>query len=170
MKLLGFKKGQSPINIFLPIISLLLFGVGLLIITLLAYMTAEQILIAFPTVDGLAPIMDKILNIYKIYDYVAFTLSIIFIIAIGFTSYRIRANPMFYVMTLITAAFYGFVAYVLSYIFSIFVSDPVFVVILYIFPLTLLLLTNLHWIALVMIIISAITLYSNNSNEELPLR
>lgn len=170
MKLLGFKKGQSPINIFLPIMSLFLFGVTLIIITLLAYMTATQILISFPTIDGLSEAITNILDLYKIYDYVAFTLSIIFIIGIGFTSYNIRAKPMYYIITFVTAAFYGFVAYVLSYMFSIFASNLVFVVILHIFPLTILLLTNLHWIALAMILIGAITLYSSSPNQEIPIR
>ncbi len=157
-------------NIFVPIISLFFFGITLIIITLLAYMTAQTVLVNFPTVDGLPTAMDKILNIYKIYDYVALTLSIIFIIGIGATSYRLRTRPIFYIITLVTAAFYGFIAYVLSYMFSIFVSDPVFVVILYIFPLMILLLTNLHWVAIVMILVGAITFFSNNSNEEIPLR
>ena len=170
MKLLDFKKAQAPINIFLPIISLFGFGVILLFIALIAYLVAEQILIAFPTVDGLSEIVNQILGIYKIYDYVAVALSVIFIISIGYTSYRIRARPIFYIITFVTAAFYGFIAYVLSYMFTIFASDANFVVILYLFPLTILLLTNLHWVAIAMILIAAIALYSSGSNEDIPLR
>ena len=128
------------------------------------------ILLAFPSVEGLTEIITQILSIYKIYDYVAFTLTIIFIIGIGYTSYKIRASPIFYIITIITSAFYGFIAFCLSYMFSIFASDPVFVVILHIFSLTILVLTNLHWIALIMIIIGAIALYSSGSNEDIPLR
>lgn len=170
MKLLGFKKGQSPMNIFVPIMSLFSFGVTLLIITLLAYMTANQILISFPLVEGLTPAITNILNIYKIYDYVSLALAVIFIIGIGVTSHRIKAKPIFYIITLVTAAFYGFIAYTLSYMFSIFASEPVFIIILHVFSITILLLTNLHWIALAMIIIGAITLYSNNPSQEIPLR
>ena len=171
MKLFGFKKAQAPINIFLPIMSLFGFGIILLFISLLAYLIAQQILIAFPTVDGLSSIINQILGIYKIYDYVCLTLAIIFIIGIGVTSYRIRAHPVFYIITFVTSVFYGFVAYVLSYMFSTFASDANFIVILYLFPLTILLLTNLHWVALAMIIISAIALYSRGTNQEdIPLR
>jgi len=171
MKLLGFKNGQSPANIFVPIFALLLFGVTLLIITLLAYLTAQQIILAFPTMTEMHSAVNTVFNLYKIFDYVAVTLCIIFIIGIGYTSYLIRAKPIAFIITMVVSGFYGFMAYVMSYIYSQFASNTAFTVILYLFPLTLLILTNLHWIALVMILVSSIALFSGgDGNEEIPLR
>lgn len=170
MKLFAFKKSQSAINIFLPIISLFMLGVLLLISGLIAYTAAGTILAAFPSVDGLDTVINQVLGLYTLYDYGILIIAIFFIIAIGYTSYRIRAHPMYYIITIFTSAFYGFVAYMMSYIYAQFASNSVFTIILYMFPLSILLLTNLHWIAFAMIVVAAVTLYSKDPKSEIPLR
>lgn len=171
MKLLDFnKKSQSAVNIFLPIISLFFFGVVLIFSGFFAYSIASTILSTFPTVSGLATAINGVLAIYSFLDYAVLILSVFFIILIGYTSYRLKSYPMYYLLTFFTSAFYGFIAYVLSYIFSQYASNAIFVTILYMFPLTILLLTNLHWIALAMIIVGAITFYSGDQQNEIPLR
>lgn len=172
MTFLGFKgkKAQASDNIMTPIILLFVFGVITLIGTLLSYAIISEYEALFPTNTDILTTAASFKGVYKIFDYATFLMAIGFIIGIAVTSYRIRALPIYFVVTLITGIFYSFIAYIFSYMFSQIASNSAFVSILYVFPITILVLTNLHWIALFLILVSAIALYGKRPVEAETLR
>lgn len=154
------KKSQAGRNILAAVIFLLVFGMLTLIGTLVSFEiidTIDNSSIANPTIHAAAA---NFKNVYYLFDKIIFLVAIVFIIGIAVTSYKLAARPVFFVVTFISAAFYGFLSYIFSYIFSQFATQSAFDSIRSMFPVTIILLTNLHWIALTLIIVGAIALFA----------
>ena len=81
------------------------------------------------------------------------------IIGIAVTTYRLASPPIFFIVNLFTAFFYGFFSYFLSYLFQSFTDAPLLAATLLYFPKTVLICTNLHWVALICIVVGSITLF-----------
>ena len=166
MKLLNFKnkKGQAE-NYFAVIVALFAFG----FIAILAYVIQFQMNSEFASANVLPPGTDqpeKYLGAIALHDYIIVLLMVVFIVLIGITSYRISTIPVFFVVTFIMSAFYGFVSYFFNYLFSQMVSESVFNTAIVHFPKTLIICTNFHWIMLANIIIGSITLYAKKSRGQ----
>ena len=89
---------------------------------------------------------------------------VLLIVALALANFRLRTNPAFFIITLIEAVFTGFVSYFFNYVFIQLVSDDIFNATLVFFPKTMIINTNLHWIALVAIIIGSISLYAKRKS------
>ena len=87
------------------------------------------------------------------------------IIGVGLTSFRLNTAPAFFIVTIIMGMFMGVVSYFFNYIFSQIVSDAAFATTIVFFPRTILICTNLHWIALVCLVVGSITLYGKKPPE-----
>ena len=61
---------------------------------------------------------------------------------------------------LFTSAIYGFIGYYLSFFAGKIISDSVWVDVIQYYPLSVLIVTNLHWLALAQIIFGSIALYA----------
>ena len=96
----------------------------------------------------------------RIIDYLMVLLMAVLIISVGILSYNISTKKVFFIVTLILAAFYGFISYFFNYMFQQIISDAQFSAILGFFPNTILICTNLHWVMLINIIVGSITLYA----------
>jgi len=99
-------------------------------------------------------------------DYVIVIFVVLLIIGIGITSFKLATAPVFFVVMFISAAFEGAVAYFFNYLFSQLISDVAFLSATRIFPRTILICTNLHWVALASIIVGAITLYGKKEKGQ----
>lgn len=102
---------------------------------------------------------DAFTKAISVFDYITVFFMVALIIGIGVTSYRLNTAPVFFVVTLVMGAVVGFVSYIYNYVFLQMISDSSFSVAITYFPKTILILTNLHWVALVLIVIGSITLY-----------
>lgn len=103
----------------------------------------------------------------QILDYLTILLMIVLIIGVGVTSYRLNSAPVFFIVSILMASFLGMISYFFSYIFSQLVSQAVFTTTITIFPRTIIVCTNLHWVALVVFIIGSITLYAKKEQGKI---
>ena len=103
---------------------------------------------------------NQYLNAFRIFDYIIILVMISLIIGIGVTSYKLATAPVFFIVSIIMAAFLGFMGYFFSYIFVRVVSQQVFQSIIFAFPRTIVICTNLHWVGLLVFVVGSITLYA----------
>lgn len=96
----------------------------------------------------------------QMYDTIFVLLIAGLIIGIGLTSYRLNTAPAFFIVTLVLAAFLGFTSYIFSYIFSQIVLSPEITAIEIYFPKLIAICTNLHWVALTVLIIGSVATYA----------
>ncbi len=178
VNLLSSKKAQNADSIIVPII----FVFALALIFIFSAIIGTQVIDGFRTVystnPGLAPyntaqaqkVMDDFEKPYHILDQILMAFVIGLIIGIGYTSYRLSAIPAFYVVTIVLGIIYCFFGYIFSYIFIQFISNPSLLSITKLFPLTIMICTNLHWLGLGLIVVGAITLYGKKPTDTIPLR
>lgn len=159
MQLFKTKNAQAT-DRFAMVVTLFTFGA----ISIFLY----YILNAFITEYSTTPFYDapaqqaatQFLAGIAMYDWVIVILMFVLIAGIGVVSYRIASPPVFFVITLITGFIEGLVSYIFNVVFSQIFSESVFTTTLLMFPKTVLICTNLHWVALAGIIVGSIALYA----------
>ena len=165
MNLLNSKKAQGS-NYLAVIIFLVLFG----FFNILAYTVWINFVTSLNTTGLTTPIIDDTIQGFtyglQAYDYVIVILMVIFVIGTALTSYRLATSTAFFILTIIMGAFWGFVSYFFNYIFIQMVSPSVFTVAVGVFPKTMLLCTNLHWVMLILIIVGSVTLYGKKEKGQ----
>lgn len=158
-KLLTSKKGQQE-----NYLALILFIFGFGFITLLSVVLYTKIRDAFITsgyyTGAVASVGNSFMSAFLLYDTIIVLILIVLLIGVGVTSYKLNTAPVFFVVTLVMGAFTGAISYFFNYIFIQLVSDSTFNTVVTLFPKTIIICTNLHWVALAAIIIGSITLYS----------
>jgi len=152
------RKGQAD-NYFSAIAWLLGFGIcsligWVLLDAMIASWTASGFYVGDMAVAGA-----KFVSALNLFDYLTVVLLVVLVVGIGVTSFRLAAPPVSYFLTFFMAAFYGVVSYFFNFIFIEIVSQEVFLAASAFFPRTILVLTNLHWVMLVMIVVGSITLF-----------
>lgn len=167
----GIQQYQAPIQdeeedtiwgaSFLTIV-ILLFVLGFL--SILGYLLVDQYVSVFSTTtmwDGnMAGAANSFLFAQRAFDYFIVLVMVGALVALGTTSYRISTAPVFFFITLIMGGFLCFVSYVCSYAFQEYAKQSVFSTIIVYFPRTVMICTNLHWVALAALIVGSITLYA----------
>lgn len=108
----------------------------------------------------------KFLNALAVFDYLAILIVVALVIGIGYNSFRVAANPISFVITFLVSPILGLLSYALSYIFSQFVSQSVFSSVISMFPRTVLLGQNFHWIMLVCIVVGTITFFAKRKGGQ----
>lgn len=99
-------------------------------------------------------------------DYVTVALMLIFIIGAGITSYKISATKLGFLITLVLAAVFGFISFLFNYVFQEMIRPAVLQVGVAVFPRTILVCTNLHWVMLALIIVGSVTLYGKREKGQ----
>lgn len=99
-------------------------------------------------------------------DWVIVFLMFFLILGIGITSYKIASPPAFFIVQFVVGIFYGLIAYFFNYMFQEIVGNVIFDATRLQFPNTILICTNLHWIALAGLIIGSLTLYGKGKAEK----
>jgi hypothetical protein len=102
----------------------------------------------------------------RILDWVIVVILGLMIIGIGISSFKVASSPVFFILTFIIAPALGFVGFFFNHLFAQLVSDSTFTAALVFFPNTLLICTNLHWIALTCIIVGSLTLYAKKQQGQ----
>lgn len=159
------KKGQLR-NYMAVVLFIFAFG----FICIFAYKILSEIITAFIATGfytgQLAATGNRFLAGIALLDYLILFLAVILVIAVGVTTFKLAASPIFFVVTLIMGFFMGFVSYFFNYIFAQLVSDAAFTATLLVFPRTVFLCTNLHWLALITIAVGSITLYAKKERGQ----
>ena len=165
MNLQNSKSGQGR-NIIAIIVILFIFS----FVSIVMYTIYTQFLTAITAsgfYTGQAQITgDKFLDSFRTWDWLLVFLMVGSMIALGVSSFRVATSPIFFIATIIMGIFYGFIAYFFNFIFSQMVSDTTLTAATLFFPRTILICTNLHWVALIAIIISSITLYGKREKGQ----
>lgn len=159
------KKGQGS-NYLAVIIAIIFFGfMSILSYTIWLYFRTGFLATGLTTAT-IEATMNHFTTAFAILDYLIVFFMIILIIGIGLTSYKLPTRTAFFIVTLIQAVFWGFISYFFNYIFIQMVSPAIFATTIGVFPRTLVLCTNLHWIMLVMIVVGSITLYGKKEKGQ----
>lgn len=161
------KKALSPRDFTTSIIFLFGFGIFIIFLTYIATQIITGFMIEFPTETSIQTIGQQFIDSYKLYDNIMVFLVFFLIIIIGITSYKLNTIKAFFVISFFLAGFYGLIAYLFSYIFGQIISDPLLLTASVLFPNTILICTNLHWISLAMIIVSTLMLYAKRDSDNL---
>jgi len=100
------------------------------------------------------------LRFYTLYNYYIVIFMVTGIIAIGLTSFKLAADTAFFILSFILAPVLGFISYLFNFVFAQVVSNVAYDTVRGIFPRTILICTNLHWVALVAFAVGSITLFA----------
>lgn len=166
MTLFGSKKGQAE-NYIAVVLFLMIFGFMSVLATFMWTQFIDGFTEAGYYEGKIEETGDAFLETLKMYDTIMVIVMIVLLIGVGLTSFKLRTSPAFFILTLITAAFTGFISFYFNFIFIELVSEPIFDAVLVFFPKTVLICTNLHWVALAAIVIGSITLYAKKDSGEL---
>lgn len=160
------KKGQESGLIFKGVIFIFIFG----FLSILGYIYTNEIIGVYQASSFWGTTMSDVANGFlaalNLFDGLAVLFMIIFIIGIGVTSFRKTEPAIFFLITIILSVFYGAVSYFFNYIFAQMIAQDIFLSAIAHFPMTILICTNMHWLALATIVVGAITLYAKRPRGE----
>lgn len=165
MRLLNSKKGQGMDRLSVMLFLFIMGFMSILGYLLLASFVSEFSATSFYSAE-VQDVGEKFLAGIGLFDVILVLVMVILIIGIGITSYKLATPPVFFLITFVTGAIYGFISYFFNYIFSQMISDTMFTATLLHFPLTVLICTNLHWVMLICIIVGSITLYAKKERGQ----
>lgn len=109
---------------------------------------------------------NNFLNAIVLHDYIIVLIMIALVIGVAVTSYRLNTSPVFFVVTLFMGAFLGLISFFFNYLFVRLVSESVFSTAVLLFPRTMIICTNLHWVSLICVVVGSITLYAKRESQE----
>lgn len=159
------KKAQG-LNYIAVIIVLVLYG----FFSVLAYTIWIEIVSALTAggfyVGAVRVTVDAFTGAFQTTDYLIVLLTVFLIIGIGLTSYRLATSTAFFIITIVTGIFWGIVSYFFNYIFIQMVTPAIFQTTIGVFPRTMILCTNLHWVMLIEIIVGSLTLYGKKEKGQ----
>jgi len=161
------KKAQGQIGSYVAVIGFLFLFAVVLFIMALVLNTAFDVFAASGLLVGQAlEVSEKFRGLFDMFDYITVFLTLVLIAGIGITSFRVSASPVAFMVTYILAPVLGFIGYFLSHFFAVFVSNPLFIVTQLSYPRTIMIVTNLHWVMLVVIVVGSITLYGKRERGQ----
>lgn len=159
MNLFKGKKGQG--NAYIGISLILLTYAVLFIVCYLVLSAFVDYMAVSPYWNAdMASATSKFLGALQLLDYIMLFLTIVLIVGLGLTTYRLATPPIYFIINLVAGIFYGFLAYFLSYFFQQFAGNALFTATLAYFPRTVLVVSNLHWVILIALCVGSITLFA----------
>lgn len=159
MCLLKSKRGQIQ-NYIAVIIVLFIFAIMSMIATVIYLGIITAFTDAGLYTGIIATTGNSFLSALRLYDSIIVLLMVVLIIGVGVTSFKLNTAPRFFIVSIIMAVFMGFVSFFFSFMFKEIVSDATFTTVYALFPNSILICTNLHWVALVTFVVGSITLYA----------
>lgn len=153
------KKGQIE-NYIVVVLFLLGFGIISMIAAVIHNGLTDAFIAAGVYTGQIAVTGGQFYNAILLHDVIVVIFMAVLLIGVGITSFRLNTVPAFFILSILAAAFMGFVSYFFNYLFSQIVSNTIFDTVRALFPNTLLICTNLHWVALAAFVIGSITLYA----------
>jgi len=159
------KKGQVR-NYYIVLVAMFVFG----FMGILGYFLLSEMATAYESTGYWTSTMEETANNFlfslQILDYVIVLILVVMIIGVALTSYKLNAKPAFFIISIIMAPFLGFVSYFFNYLFAQLVGQDVFTATLLYFPNTIIICTNLHWVALLAFAVGSIALYAKKDTGD----
>jgi len=160
------KKGVSASNVFIVMIVLVAFVIVSMFGTLITFAILDGFTGLSMYDATMAATVQHFRDVFYIFDYMTVAILILAIIGIAITSYRLASAPVFVVVTFFSAAFYGYVGYIFDHIFIRLVSHSAFTTIYAMYPRSILICSNLEWVALGLVFIGSIALYAKKERGQ----
>ena len=158
MNLFHCKKAniQGPVLIIISILFLAFCS----ILTVMVLISIRTSLTTAGVYDGtVASSFESFIDAVRVMDNVMVFIMVSFFILTALTSFKVSSNPAFFVVSIITVIFLGFISYFFNYVFISLISPAVFSAVITAFPKSIIICTNLHWVALIDFVIGGIALY-----------
>lgn len=166
MSLFDSKKGQIN-NYIAVIIVLFVFGIMSLFAMTIYLGIIDGFTVAGFYIGDLLLAGEAFKGALLLYDWVIVLIMVAMIIGVGITSFRLNSSAMFFILSLILAPFLGFISYLFNHIFIQIANEPSLAIARLLFPNTILICTNLHWIALIAFVVGSIALYGKKPTAEI---
>lgn len=113
-----------------------------------------------------AIIEDSSLSALSYMDWIIVLFMVIVIISSMVIGYRLSTPPIFFIITFVASMFLGLISWILNYVFKEIVIQSQFASVINYFPYTIIICTNLHWIALTCILAGSIASYTNRGQSQ----
>jgi len=113
---------------------------------------------------------EKFNNVFLIFDKIVALILVVLIIFVGVSSYRIKTRPMYFIVSIILVPFMAFVSFFFNYLFTQLVTQDAIASMQVYFPMSMVICTNLHWVALIAFIVGSVTLYGKKNDDFEPLQ
>ena len=165
MNLLNSKKAIIG-EVMAGVVALVMFGYVIIFSMLYYTVFVDGVTDAGFVDDAILDVEEKFHGVLELFDYITIVIAAVLIIGIGIVSKRVASAPVFFVIVLISSTIMGLLSYFFNYLFVSMISDTVFSTVLVFFPRTMLVCTNLHWIALAMMTVGSITLYGKREKGQ----
>jgi hypothetical protein len=172
MNLLRSKKGVYK-DSFGIVIFLVTFGISLLFAFLILYniMTSAVItnLMASTGVQAAIDLPARWISVFASFDYIFLLITIVLIIALMIISRKVATSKVFFIITFIMTPILGLISYVFNYLFKVIATHSSLSTVIAYFPKTILICTNLHWVALVAVVLGSISMYGKRDGlQDIP--
>lgn len=164
MNLFKSKKAQGNSLIGITII-LLVYGLVWIISYLVLSSFNDYLSTTSYYTSEVAHAVNLFLGVLQILDYLMILLTIVLIIGLGITTYRLATPPIYFIINLIAIPLYGFITYFFSYFFQQFAGQTIFNGVILYFPRTVIVCSNLHWVMLLGFVVGSITLFGKKAKQ-----
>lgn len=101
----------------------------------------------------------------SMFDGLIFFSSLMFIVGVIFFALKVPEDSVFFIVLFVIAPFMGIFAYFFSYLGQQIIGDVAFNTISLYFPLSILILSNFHWLALLMLVVGGVAKYYKRQNQ-----
>jgi len=164
--LLNSKRG-TVMDFIAPIVSLFTF-IFMIVFARLLYnnMIAVYISSGYVSSDAAIGAVAGFTRGMNAFDYIGGILLIVFVVALAVSNYKVNASPIFFWVNFLFASFLGFVSYFFNYALISMLSVDIFSLVLVSFPISILIASNFHWIALLFFAVGNITLYAKRDKGQ----
>jgi len=162
------KRGTTAFFVILEILILLLvFGLIILFLTFFLNLFFDQYQLAGECTTGIcAQTIERFKTAFGLFDTGAFLLVIGGIIGVGWGSFRVSSRKIMYLLFIIESVILGFISYYFSFVYVTYITFDQFALTTALFPKTIPLLSNMHWIAFIMMIVATITYFRRDNDEQ----
>lgn len=166
MRLSIFKKKNKQGNvklvhfIMMAIIGLFVIGLMGIILYLVNSSFFDEFNASGFADDNTAAVESGIMGSILLLDWVIVILLVFSLIGVAILGWQNTEPTVFFILLFFFAVFLGIVSYFFNYMFYQIVTDSAFASVVNYFPNSILICTNFHWIALVMLIVGGYASYS----------
>lgn len=160
------KKGQLPGKVFSAIVILFSISIMFIFSSYFAVKIIEGYQSSSVYVSAMEQPINGFLRTINFFDTTMVIILVLLIIGVAITSYVLAPKPIFFIINMIMCIIYGILSYAFNIIFFNIVSNALFSTIVLRFPKTILICTNLHWVALALFVVGSIASFIGGGGQQ----
>jgi len=157
------KKGQLK-YIIVALLFLLVLGIS----TSFAYLLWTNIQASFMTTGfykgDAAQVGNSFNNVFLVIDYIFILFVTVLVVGVAYLGWQNPRPAIFFVIAIFEGIFLGVISYFFNIFYSKFITNTVFSGIVTSFPNSITVLTNLHWIALILWVVASLVTFTRRKD------